>query len=197
MLNEVFGPLKRAARAIFKDDIKVARGESGVRVFLHDGQGPALPPEEIERRRVAEREQAVIDRMRQDIRELFVRDPDARHRLRQLSQFEQMFHEQGPTALKAAPLPLLRAALTQFESEVVNWGPEGLACLRSKMAVAVRERETAGEEDHGLADPPSSGAPAMSVSEIDVDLDSASSEEAALLAAYGAAQAAPTESAGR
>lgn len=182
MLNEVFGPLRRAARAIFKDDIRVARSEAGVRVWLYDGEGPALPPGELEKQRAARREQELIDRMRSEITGLLDELPGSRQRLRQLAHLEQQFREQGLAMLQTLPLPVLRMALTQFEAEVVNWAPEGLACLRSKMAVALQEREGAGEEDHGLGDVPSD-VPALSVTEVDVDLD-----EAALLAAYGVVQ---------
>lgn len=184
MLNEVFGPLKRAARAIFKDDIRVVRSEAGVRVWLHDGEGPDLPPDELVRRRAERREQDLLDRMRSEISALLDDLPGSRSRLRQLAHVEQQLKAEGLTALKSVPLPLLRLALTQFEGEVVNWAPEGLACLRSKMAVALRDRDAAGEEDHGMAEVPSN-LPALSVTEVDVDLDAADPDQAALLAAYG------------
>lgn len=187
MLNEVFGPLKRAARAIFKDDIRVVRSEAGVRVWLHDGQGPALPPGELEKQRAARREQDLLDRMRREISTLLDDLPGSRLRLKQLAHVEQRLKTEGLTVLQAVPLPLLRLALTQFEGEVVNWTPEGLACLRSKMAVALRDREAAGEEDHGMGEVPSD-LPAMTVTEVDVDLDVGDPDEAALLAAYGAVQ---------
>ena len=44
---------------------------------------------------------------------------------------------------------VLRRALDQFEGLVTNWSPEGLANLRSKMAVTVIDRET----DPGMTEP--------------------------------------------
>ncbi|MDE2453241.1 MAG: hypothetical protein KGL43_06575, partial [Burkholderiales bacterium] len=58
-----------------------------------------------------------------------------------LLQIEQALQEHGWKALDWVSLQTLGDALAQFEGMVTNWSPTGLACLRSKMAVALVERE--------------------------------------------------------
>jgi hypothetical protein len=75
--------------------------------------------------------------------------PETRETLRHLVFLEHALKKKGLKALKKMPLDVLRRALEQFEGLVTNWSPEGLANLRSKMAVTVIDRET----DPGMTGP--------------------------------------------
>ena len=80
----------------------------------------------------------------------------------------------------------------QFESLVFNWSPQGLACLRSKMAVAVRERVAQEDESASIEDLPPSGPPVPQVQALIAADEDALHTEAALRAAYGSVAMAST-----
>jgi hypothetical protein len=67
--------------------------------------------------------------------------PETRATLKQLVFVEHALQKKGLRALHKLPLPVLQKALEQFEGLVTNWSPAGLANLRSKMAVAIIDRE--------------------------------------------------------
>lgn len=85
-----------------------------------------------------------LQRMRRELTDLLNEDLTLRNELRHLAFVEGALGTAGLDALYQVPVDVLKTALDQFEGLVTNWSPEGLACLRSKMAVAVRERENAG-----------------------------------------------------
>lgn len=139
LLSRFAAPLKSAADAFFKHDIAVRRGEDGLRVMLVAPDAPAHEPSAAER---AAAEQArLLQSMRDDLAQVLDEDANLRHTARHLAFVEQSLAVQGVHALYEVPLEVLKTALGQFEGLVTNWSPPGLACLRSKMAVAVHERE--------------------------------------------------------
>jgi hypothetical protein len=142
-------PLKRAAQAFFQSDVKLRREDGGVRLVLAErGAEPVTrPPTAAER--LAERHKAELQLMLEQLAQVLDELPETRETLRHLVFVEHALKKKGLKSLRKMPLDVLRRALDQFEGLVTNWSPEGLANLRSKMAVTVIDRET----DPGLTDP--------------------------------------------
>jgi hypothetical protein len=188
----MFAPLKRAARAIFIDDLRLQRDADGLRIVLHNSTGPVLSPEERARQALEQQTRAEVHAMLCDLAELFESMPGSRRVLRHLTYVEQQLREHGLALLNDAPLSLLRQALNELEDAVINWSPRGLATLRSKMAVAVRERDGTHEGAAGAgAEVPVSLAqmPRPEVSEQplhSLSNDTNDPDQQALLAAYEA-----------
>ncbi len=139
-INCLIRPLARAAAAFFKHDLTLRREGPVLRVVLEER---ALQPsrrqqaEEIRKRKDSE-ELALI---RSELAALLNELPETRRTLRHLVFVEQALAKKGLRALHKVPLDVLRRALDQLEGLVINWSPAGLANLRSKMAVAVLDRE--------------------------------------------------------
>lgn len=142
-------PLRRAAQAFFQSDVKLQREEGGVRLVLADRctEPAARVPTAAER--LAEKHKLELQLMLSQLEEVLDEVPETRETLRHLVFVEHALKKKGLKALKKMPLDVLRRALDQFEGLVTNWSPEGLANLRSKMAVSVIDRET----DPGMTDP--------------------------------------------
>ena len=66
----------------------------------------------------------------------------SREVFRYLAHFEHRFAKHGMRTLAEMPTERLRRALAQFEAIVSNWSSPQLADLRSRMAVAVTERDS-------------------------------------------------------
>lgn len=179
----MFAGLKRAARAIFVDDVRIRRDEQGLRIVLESGPPTAEAPMQREHRLADERRTQQVALIQRQLGDLFETVPGLRQHLLSLAQVEKALSVEGLNFLDTIPLPLLKAALRQFEDAVVNWSPEGLAYLRSRMAVALRERGRREGEGQDAGD--ARALPA--VREIDSDGGEGDADEAALLAAYGAA----------
>jgi hypothetical protein len=90
--------------------------------------------------------------MLEQLRALLAPFPDARGTLRALVFVEHALEKKGLRALNKLPLDVLQRALEQLEGLVTNWSPRGLAGLRSRMAVAIIDREQAGPPVKGEAD---------------------------------------------
>ena len=71
--------------------------------------------------------------------------PGSRAVFRYLAHFERRLTRSGLSALDAMPEKRLRRALAQFEAIVTNWSHPKLAELRSRMAVALSVRTSAGD----------------------------------------------------
>jgi hypothetical protein len=84
--------------------------------------------------------------MQSQLRDLLLRHPDSRLVLKHLAVVERMLRKRGDRVFAEAPVDLLRAALRQLEALVKDWSPKGLAELRSRLSVAVIEREAQGED---------------------------------------------------
>jgi hypothetical protein len=135
-------PLRRAAQAFFQSDVTLQRDPSGVRLTLQERVSEAIVRPRTEADVVAERRQQELRLMISQLSEVLDEMPETRDTLRHLVFVEQALAKKGLKSLKKMPLEVLRRALEQFEGLVINWSPEGLANLRSKMAVAVIDRET-------------------------------------------------------
>ena len=87
------------------------------------------------------KDSAELALMLEQLRALLAEMPQARQTLRHLVFVEQALARKGLRALHKLPLEVLQRALEQLEGLVTNWSPVGLASLRSKMAVAIIDRE--------------------------------------------------------
>jgi hypothetical protein len=185
----VLAPLGKAVRAFFKSDVRLRRDDSGLHVVF-ENQAPAPAKRGKKKKHLdaaAEREAREFERMTASLTALLDHGPDNRSVLRHLVFIEGALQKKGGRALYKVPYEVLRHALTQFEGVVTNWSDEGLACLRSKMAVALIEREQDARDDPDL----NSSVMALEVTTLEhpEEIEAADVEDAqaALLAAYGAA----------
>jgi hypothetical protein len=141
-LSKLFNPIRKLLAAVFKHDLALRREPSGVRVVLeerHTRPGKGKPPSRAELS--AAREAKELDLMRAQLAELLNEVPETRHTMRHLVFVEQALTRKGLRALHKLPLDVLQRALEQLDGLVTNWSPVGLASLRSKMAVAIIDRE--------------------------------------------------------
>lgn len=102
-----------------------------------------------------EREEGRGGAMPTQLAELLQRHPEARAVLKHLAVFERALRKKGDLVFAEAPLELLQGALRQLETLVLDWSPRGLAELRSRLAVAIIERDghvDGGREPAGRAD---------------------------------------------
>ena len=141
-LTRLMQPLRRVAQAFFQSDVTLRRGEGGVRLMLAErcADPTARPPNRADL--LAEKHKRELRLMLSQLADVLGEMPDNRDTLRHLVFVEHALTKKGLRALKKMPLDVLKRALDQFEGLVVNWSPEGLANLRSKMAVTVIDRET-------------------------------------------------------
>lgn len=186
LLIQLFNPLQRAATAFFKHDLALRRTGRGVHIVLEQRGGrPGKPgSEELVKRKHSE-ELALI---RRQLADLLASLPETRNTMRHLVFVEHALAKKGIRALHKLPLDVLQPALVQLEGLVTNWSPEGLANLRSKMAVAIIDRERMDPEAEAdayrtstMLDPDLTGPAALP----EVELGSGDDEDA-LAAAYAA-----------
>lgn len=185
--------IAQAIKAFFRADVRLRRGDRGLEVVLDE---PAAKPPRTGKRSgkrsdaAALKEQQELQCIQASLTRLLDELPDNRTTLRQLAFIEHALAKKGLRGLPKVPYDVLKRALEQFEAVVVNWSDEGLATLRSKMAVMLIEREA---EAKTAAAPL---APAVRREAEDVDAaplahpvalegEDAAEAEAALLAAYG------------
>lgn len=137
--------------------LRFERRGINVHVVLQDPARPAgaEPPPASASRAVRGLDEARIDLIGSQLRALLKRHPQARSVLRHLGYVEAALRKQGAEALDEVPVDVLRAALQQLESLVTNWQQEGLAELRSRLAVAVAERLAKRHAVTAGAGPPS------------------------------------------
>lgn len=140
----------RAVHLFFRCDLRVQlRG--GFRVEVAEAKDPGLP-DEAELARARERAELAL--MLRELAQALDRDEEIRPALRHLAYIEQVLKQEGLRALQRVPLDVLARAHEQLEGLVTNWEPRGLAGLRSKMAVAVMEREAQDDDDLDAQDQP-------------------------------------------
>lgn len=193
-LLHVLAPIGRAFRAFFKSDLKLRRGESGLQFVLEetaapspDAKGKAKGKRKGKLDAAAEREARDFAAITVSLRALLDQMPENRTVLRHLAFIEHAIHKKGERALYKVPYDVLKHALTQFEGVVVNWSDEGLACLRSKMAVALIDREHNDGENEAINTTAVLDASPSLAHPVTLEGQDAQDAEAALLAAYGAA----------
>jgi hypothetical protein len=80
--------------------------------------------------------------MRRELSAVLDGHDGSREVFRYLAHFEQRFGRSGLRILEDMPTKRLRRALAQFEAIVSNWSSPHLADLRSRMAVAVADRDS-------------------------------------------------------
>ena len=188
-----FHLISKAAKAFFKADLRVRRGEHGLEVVL-DAPDPAAKPAKTDSKARGqtridpqqERDRQVLAQVQASLKLLLDELPENRSTLRHLAFIEHALQKKGLRALHKVPYDVLKRALEQFEGVVVNWSDAGLATLRSKMAVTLIEREPeAVVAAAPPAAPDSMTDTAPLAHPVDLEGDDAAEAEAALLAAYG------------
>lgn len=136
---------RRANELLFQRDLQL-QWQGVPRVRLVERGDDEAPDAQAQTAAQAARDLAeLLEQLAEVLDEL----PDIRDSVRHLVLVEQGLRTSGLAALYKLPLPVLEQALEQFEGLVTNWSPRGLATLRSKMSVTVRER--VGQEDDGYA----------------------------------------------
>jgi hypothetical protein len=188
-----FQLISKAAKAFFKADVRVRRGERGLEVVLDDPEpaGKSAKPDGKAggKARVdpqQERDRQVLAQVQASLKQLLDELPENRSTLRHLAFIEHALQKKGLRALHKVPYDVLKRALEQFEGVVVNWSDEGLATLRSKMAVTLIEREPEGVVAAAPPEAPNSVTDTAPLAHpVDLEGDDAAEAEAALLAAYG------------
>lgn len=196
--TSTLGALKKAVQAFFRHDVVLQRGSGGVRLAFEDRRTASPQRPRTREEAAAAKEQRDLALAREQLAALLDQDATLRSTLRQLAFVEHALEKKGFRGLYKVPLEVLQKSLQQLETLVSNWSPEGLACLRSKMAVAVIDRE-----QHDSADDPAGrqtaamleNPPALAAQAIEAARQSAAAapaeaeevtDEAALLAAYAA-----------
>ena len=140
-----FEPLKQALLLFFKHDVSLQRDAGRVRLVLNsrspaDAQRAPTRAEQAEKRHARDLGQA-----RTALARLLDGDEAPNASMRNLAVVEDALQRGGWSGLQAVPFDLLQQALSELEALITNWSDEGLACLRSRMAVALTARS--GESD--------------------------------------------------
>lgn len=184
----MFDGIKRAARAFFVEDLRVRRDERGLRIVFESGPaGESQSPLERAHQEAEQRRLKQVHDIRAQLARLFETHPGLGVAGSPMHAIDRALAAQGLAFLDSVPLAVLRPALEAFEAAVIDWSPAGLAYLRSRMAVALRERAAREAADVG----DTSALPV--VSEVSMGVAGRDDEQAALLAAYGAVARPPGE----
>jgi hypothetical protein len=96
--------------------------------------------------------------MRRELYQLLEQHPSSRELMRHLDLVERTLRQEGFGAVNALPLRVIAKALQQLEKLVWDWTPEGLAELRSRLAMIVRTRQSDAADAPGSATQPSAKA---------------------------------------
>lgn len=192
-ISRILKPFGHAAKAFFQHDLALKRGKQGVEIVLEERPAEPRKPGRSGKQRdeeAARKARAELDLVLSQLRALLDEIPESRGALKQLVFVEQALQKKGLKVLHRLPLPVLQKGLEQLEGLVTNWSPAGLANLRSKMAVAIIDREhhdpsleadayrTAAVAEHADALPPD---PVSQQPDVEVV-----SDDEALAAAYAA-----------
>lgn len=169
--------------AFFRNDIELKREPSGVKVVLQ-AHAPKPSKRQSREQATAKRETEELQLMRSQLAGLLDELPETRPALKHLVFVEHAISKRGLKALHKLPVDVLEKALVQLEGLVTNWSPVGLAGLRSKMAVAIIDREHRNPEAE--ADAYRTAAVMDSVPEASVGPEPGGNEDEALAAAYAA-----------
>jgi hypothetical protein len=78
--------------------------------------------------------------MRRDLYSLLERHPASRQTMRHLDLIERTLRQIDIDAVEALPVKVLAKGLDELEALVWDWSPVGLATLRSRLAVVVKQR---------------------------------------------------------
>ena len=187
-LFQLFNPIRQAAAAFFKHDLALRRDSGSLHIVLEPKSAATAPAKVKKGSRAddsARKDKQELALILQQIGALLDEVPETRLALRYLVFVEQALKKKGLRALHKLPLEVLQRALEQLEGLVTNWSPAGLASLRSKMAVAIIDREHTDPEAEADA---YRTAAVMDTrpEEPQPPADSGISEDDALAAAYAA-----------
>lgn len=135
--------VRKAHAAIFRQHLSLRHSDGGVHLVLEPRsdatpQRGKLPTSE---EKAARKQADELNLVLQQLGALLDDQAEIRHVMRHLAYVEHALAKSGVPVLRTLPLDLLQRALHQLEGLVINWSPEGLAALRSKMAVAIIELE--------------------------------------------------------
>jgi hypothetical protein len=182
-------PLQKAVRAFFSHDVALRREDGRVQLVLESRPAAGSQRGATRAEQASARELRDLELARTELARVLDGDPSLRSTLRHLAFVEHALEKKGWRGLYKVPRDVLTQALAQLEDLVTNWSAEGLACLRSKMAVAVIERE----DEAPAPAPAAESAPAimenpavMAARVIEDAMASADDDDAALRAAYEA-----------
>ena len=92
------------------------------------------------REQAREKTRKQVRHMKRDLRELLSQHPSSRQLMRHLAAVERTLGTEGLAGFEAMPVRVVATALTELERLVWDWSPTGLAELRSRMAVIVKNR---------------------------------------------------------
>lgn len=138
-------PVRQLATAFFQHDVTLKREQGGqVHVVLAERKaaprsGPPSKAERVEGDKRRRHEETML--VRTELAALLNELPETRTTMRHLVFVEQAIAKKGLKVLHKIPLDVLRRAHDQLDNLVINWSAVGLANLRSKMAVAIIDRE--------------------------------------------------------
>lgn len=196
---KLLNPLRKAAAAFFKHDLALRRDSAGLQIVLEHRPEPLEKPkkakksvsEEAAARKQKQKQELAL--VHQHLGALLAEVPESRSALRHLVFVERALQKKGLRALQKLPVDVLQRALEQLEGLVTNWSAEGLANLRSKMAVAILEREQltpavkakAEAEAEAEVYPAAAALDAMQMKEVQPDVPTVTDDDA-LAAAYAA-----------
>lgn len=156
MLNDLktqFGSSLRSVQRFLERPINLQQGNVTLGTAAHSLR--AREKDEQRRR---------VRRMRRDLYELMQHHQGARLLMAHLDLVERTLRLEGLGAVEKLPVRVIAKALSQLERMVWDWSPAGLAELRSRMAILVKQRRAE------VAVAPSAGAPASAMEEIDFEV---------------------------
>ena len=169
--------------AFFRNDIELKRDPSGVKVVLQ-AQPPKPSKRKTREQETVKRDTDELQLIRQQLTALLDELAETRPALKHLVFVEHAIGKRGLKALHKLPVDVLEKALVQLEGLVTNWSPVGLASLRSKMAVAIIDREHRNPEAE--ADAYRTAAVMDNLHEDAPPAEPQGNEDEALAAAYAA-----------
>ena len=193
-LQKIIAPLRQAVAAFFKHDLALRRDDAGLQIVLEPKveNGPKKKkPKKGSREDVAQqKDKQELALVLEQLGTLLSELPETRQTMRPLVFVEQALQKKGLRALHKVPLDVLQRALEQLEVLVTNWSPLGLANLRSKMAVAILDREHMDPEAEADAYRTAAVIDAVEEDPAQPDVQTVTDDEA-LAAAYAALGALP------
>jgi hypothetical protein len=126
------GESMKSVRRFLEKPIKLDDGN--IRLGVSDAARRAEAHAEKRRR---------VRRIKADLYELLGQHPATRRLMRHLALVERALHSHGLEGLDALSLRVVAKALSELENLVRDWSPAGLADLRSRMAVIVKNGQLA------------------------------------------------------
>ncbi|HEY4069209.1 MAG TPA: hypothetical protein VGM74_20040 [Burkholderiaceae bacterium] len=93
-----------------------------------------------ERKQARNESRQRLRQIRSDLFALLGQHPSSRRLMRHLAMVERTLQAEGIEGFEALPVRFIEKALGELERVVWDWSPSGLAELRSRMAVIVKNR---------------------------------------------------------